>query len=95
MQSTLKPLNISDTGSSHTVLRDKSKGTDFLSFGTVPEEHELFKSQEERELFYLENIKNIYSSISKPEVVWTHDFSNIPLYRKYFKNSKTRHGLYH
>jgi len=89
LHSTLTPINISNTGSSHTVLRDKSKGTDFLSFGTVTEEHELFESQEKRELFYLEHIKNTYSSTnSKPEVVWTHDFSNIPLYRKYFKNSK-------
>jgi hypothetical protein len=85
----LKTLDISATGSSHTVLRDKSKGTDFLSFGTISEEHELFESEEERELYYIENIKNTYSSTnSKPEVVWTHDFSNITLYRKYFKNAK-------
>ena len=34
------------------------------------------------------NIKNNYLAANKPEVVWTHDFTNIPLYRKYFKNAK-------
>ena len=89
MHSTLTSLDVAATGSSHTVLRDKSKGTDFLSFGTMLEERNLFESEEQRELYYIENIKNTYTSDDiKPEVIWTHDFSNIPLYRKYFKNSK-------
>ena len=89
LNSNLTVLDISSTGSSHTVLRDKSTGTDYLSFGTLMEEHDSFKSEEDRELFYLENIKKTYTSEnSKPEVIWTHDFTNIPLYRKYFKNSK-------
>ena len=89
LNSNLTDLDISSTGSSHTVLRDKSTGTDYLSFGTLMEEHDSFKSEEDRELFYLENIKKTYTSEnSKPEVIWTHDFTNIPLYRKYFKNSK-------
>lgn len=70
------------------MLRDKSKGTDFLSFGTMLEEHALFKSEEERETYYLENIKNSYAFSNEPEVVWTHDFTNIPFYRKHFKNAK-------
>jgi len=86
--STLNSLDISTTGSSHNVLRDKSKGTDFLSFGTMLEEHSLFKSEEEREKYYLENIKNRYLSTLRPEVVWTHDFTNIPYYRKHFKNAR-------
>ena len=89
VNSNLTFLDISSTGSSHTVLRDKSKGTDFLSFGTFPEEHDLFKSETERESFYYENIKSAYpSETSKPEIIWTHDFTNIPLYRKYFKNAQ-------
>lgn len=89
LNSTLQNLNVSTTGSSHTVLRDKSNGTDFLSFGTFYEEHDLFKSESDRELYYLENIKNTYAiETIKPEIVWTHDFTNIPLYRKHFKNAK-------
>lgn len=85
----LTSLDISSTGSSHTVLRDKSTGTDYLSFGTLMEEHDQFLNEEERESFYIENIKKTYTSEnSKPEVIWSHDFTNIPLYRKYFKNSK-------
>ena len=48
----------------------------------------MFNSLDERETYYLENIKNNYLSVNKPEVIWTHDFTNIPLYRKYFKNAK-------
>ena len=89
LNSNLTDLDISSTGSSHTVLRDKSAGTDYLAFGTLMEEHDLFKSEDERESFYVENIKKTYTSEnSKPEVIWSHDFTNIPLYRKYFKNAK-------
>jgi len=88
LNSNLISLDISNTGSSHTVLRDKSTGTDYLSFGTLMEEHGYFKSDEERELFYVENIKKTYTlENNKPEVIWSHDFTNIPLYRKYFKNA--------
>lgn len=53
------------------------------------EEHDQFSNEEEREKFYIENIKKTYTSEnSKPEVIWTHDFTNIHLYRKYFKNAK-------
>ena len=85
--STLTSLPISDIGSSHTVLRDKAEGTDYLSFGTMMEEHDCFLTEEARELFYIENIKANYSENCTPEIVWTHDFKNIHLYRKYFKNS--------
>jgi hypothetical protein len=85
--SMLRGLPISEVGSSHTVLRDKTEGTDYLSFGTLMEEHDCFLNEEARESFYVENIKATYSENCTPEIVWTHDFTNIPLYRKYFKNS--------
>lgn len=81
-------LDICPNGSSHTVLSDKSAGTDFLSFGTTMEEHDCFLSEEARESYFLDNIKEKYANSSNPEVVWSHDFTNIPLYRKYFKNAK-------
>jgi hypothetical protein len=88
VSSNLDPVAISSTGSSHTVLNNKSAGTDFLSFGTMIEEHESFQTEEDRETFYLENIKKSYSNVSVPMVTWTHDFTNIPLIRKHFKNSR-------
>jgi len=81
-------IDISSVGSSHTLSRNKSQGKDFLSFGTLFEEHQMFNSESAREAFYLDNIKKTYNELSSPEVVWTHDFTNIPLYQKHFKNSK-------
>lgn len=81
-------INISSAGSSHSLLRNKTQGKDFLSFGTLFDEHQMFTSESEREKFYLDNIKTKYKEFSEPEVVWTHDFTNIPLYQKHFKNSK-------
>ena len=88
LNSTLKNLDISSSGSSHTVLRDKSKGTDLLSFGTLLDEHSYFKSDADREAYYVENIAATYSSANRPEIIWSHDFTNIPYYRKHFKNAK-------
>jgi hypothetical protein len=86
--STLRSLEIAASGSSHTVLGDKSEGTDYLSFGTLMEEHDSFLTEEARESFYIDNINQKYSTFSRPEIVWTHDYTNIPLYRKYFKNAR-------
>ena len=88
LNSNLQDIHIAKDGSSHTHVSNKIIGTDFLSFGTLFEEHEQFQSEEDRESFYLTNIKKYYTDITHPEVVWTHDFTNIPLYRKHFKNAK-------
>lgn len=88
LNSNLQDINIAKDGSSHTLVSNKVNGTDFLSFGTLMEEHEPFKSEEERELFFLTNIKKHYTTVIDPQVIWTHDFTNIPLYRKNFKNAK-------
>jgi len=80
---------ISSAGSSHTVKTDnKAAGTDFLSFGTLTEEHTLFPTADARINYYLENIRNNYTSVTTPQVVWTHDFTNIPIYKRFFKNAR-------
>ena len=84
----LDPVAVSSIGSSHTLVNKKELGTDFLSFTTKSQQHSLFNSDAERISYYIENIKKNYIDISVPEVVWTHDFTNIPVYRKYFKNSR-------
>jgi len=84
----LTKLGISVTGSSHTVLTSKSTGGDSLSFGTISHEQIEFKSQAEREQYYINKINEEYVNINTPQVTWTHDYTNIPIYKKYFKNSR-------
>lgn len=81
-------LNISSTGSSHTVLGDKIDGRDFISFGTLPEDRLKFVSEKDREDFYLDGIKKSYTHILGQIISWSHDYSNIQLYRKYFPNAR-------
>lgn len=81
-------LHISDNGSSHTVIDRKVAGTDYLSFGTVFDDQTFFPSQEQRLSYYLENIEKLDGVITTPQVVWSHDFTNIPLYQNFFPNSK-------
>ena len=88
VKNNLIELPITSIGSAHPVVDLKKVGKDYLSFGTLPDDQLRFKSQEEREEFYLSNIKSQYSNDVERKVVWTHDFSNIPLYKKYFPNSK-------
>jgi hypothetical protein len=88
LNSNLQSINIGKDGSSHTLVNKKITGEDFLSFGTLIEEHAVFKYETGREEFYLTNIKKHYDNLDTPQVIWTHDFTNIPLYRKHFKNSK-------
>ena len=59
-----------------------------MSFGTVYEDQLNFSSPSQRLNYYLENIKKLNGEIARPQVIWTHDFSNIPLYRNFFPNSK-------
>jgi len=81
-------LNISNNGSSHTTIDRKVAGTDYMSFGTVFDDQTYFISQEKRQHYYLEKIKQLDGKITTPQVIWSHDFTNIPLYKRFFPNSK-------
>ena len=81
-------VHVSPNGSSHTTIARKIAGIDYMSFGTVYEDQLNFSSPEQRLNYYLENIKNLDGEITTPQVIWSHDFSNIPLYQNYFPNSK-------
>lgn len=76
-------IHISKEGASHSVIGGSS-----ITFGTSYDEHNRFTSQEQREQYYIHRIKEDYKNIDTPVVAWTHDFTNISLYKKYFKNSK-------
>lgn len=81
-------LDIGIGGSSHTVSTNKDVGGDSLSFGTISDEQVGFTSQAEREQYYIQKINEEYVDVTTPQVSWTHDFTNIPIYKKYFKNCR-------
>ena len=84
----LKDLDISPNGSSHTLVYNKQTVGDSISFGTHVNDNDLFQSSADKENYYLDRIKNEYADVTNPLVTWTHNYSNIALYKKYFKNSK-------
>ena len=81
-------LHISTNGSSHTTIDRKVAGTDYMSLGTVFDDQTYFPSQEKRLNYYLEKIEELDGVITTPQVIWSHDFTNIPLYKEFFPNSK-------
>ena len=81
-------LYISSSGSSHVVNNGKTVGGDSISFGSSPEENSLFSTVEDRETYYLDRISKEYNTPRKI-ITWTHDFTNLPLYKKHFVNSKS------
>lgn len=81
-------VHISPNGSSHTVISRKIAGTDYMSFGTIYEDQLNFPSPDQRLNYYLTNIEKLNGTITTPQVIWTHDFTNISLYRNFFPNSK-------
>jgi hypothetical protein len=85
----LDSIAVANTGSSHTLANKKALGIDFLAFTTMSAQHAAFKSDTDRISYYIKNIETEYSTVTTPMVAWTHDFTNIPVYKEYFKNSKT------
>lgn len=81
-------LDISIGGSSHTVFPNRYDNGDSLSFGKIADEQVEFTTQIERENYYIQAINEEYTNMEFPQVTWTHDFTNIPVYKKYFKNCR-------
>jgi hypothetical protein len=81
-------INVSTSGAAHTLINRKIAGTDYLSFGTEIDEQSNFKNQDERIDFYLDKIKSEYADVTTSQIIWSHDFTNIPIYKKFFPNSK-------
>lgn len=80
MRSDTTAIDIANTGSSHTT----AKKLDYISFGRFVSEKRKFQTHEDRINFYLSKIVDI----TEPQVVWTHDYDNIKIYKSLFKNSK-------
>lgn len=81
-------INIGLTGAAHTTNDRKIAGIDYLSFGTEVHEQSSFTNENDRINFYIDKIKSEYNDVTTPQIVWSHDFTNITLYKKYFPNSK-------
>lgn len=79
------PLHVSTTGSSHTTIQIKNTNLD-LSCGTFVDDLPTFDSVEDKVSYYRQQFST--SPISTSQVSWTHDFTNIPVYRQLFPNSK-------
>jgi len=80
--SNLSAVAINQSGSSHSVTPTS------LSFGSTPEENTRFNNLEDREKFYIDKIFNDPNLLTKT-ISWSHDYTNLPLYKKHFKNCKT------
>lgn len=82
------PIKIGSAGTAHSANTRKIDGVDYLSFGTEIHEQAEFENQQSRINFYIDKIKTEYNDVHTPQIVWTHDFTNIPLYKEFFPNSK-------
>lgn len=80
----LSQLDISSTGSSHTLMAKKAGSQDHISLGTFTSERKNFESDSHRIEYYTSKILDIDS----PQIVWTHDYQNINDYSNLFPNSK-------
>lgn len=75
---------IATSGSSHSMNSRKENGKDYISFGTFVSERHAFDTEENRIAHYIDKIKDI----TEPQITWTHDYTNIPIYKSLFPNAK-------
>lgn len=81
----LEKISLTSSGSSHSQVDLKNLGEDHICFGTIPTSLKIEHHSPVRHRLYLDKISRMEV---KDLVVWSHDFSNIELYRKYFPQSK-------
>ncbi len=80
-------LALSSTGNAHANSTSKLDFSDIISLGLrydVP----MFASSEEKLQYYKAEIEKKHSSDTDVKISWSHDFSNIPLYKTLFPNCK-------
>lgn len=82
----LATVEINTTGSAHTTALKKTTDTDYLTCGTFFYENNKFANFEEKVKFHKNRIEQL--SITESQINWTHDFTNIPLYKILFPNAK-------
>lgn len=83
----LTPINLSASGNAHTFSNTAFDYDAVFSCGMIPN-IPFFNTQQEKIEFYKNAIATKYSQITKPIITWTHDYSNIEIYKTLFPNSK-------
>lgn len=80
-------IALSSTGNAHANSTDKLEFSDVMSCGLIygiPK----FKSFEEKAEYYKKEIEKKHGNDTDIKISWSHDFSNISLYKKLFPNCK-------
>lgn len=83
-------IELSSTGHAHynSIVEHKRLGIDYLSLGSgLPGNDSSFFNEEDKIKFYKEKISAGHYE-NKRYITWTHNFSNIPLYKSIFPNCK-------
>lgn len=83
-------VNIASSGSCHSMLPEVQKEIEYFSCGVFLAQQTKIKpySFENRVKFYKKRLLSYDGKVPGSVVSWTHDFTNIPVYRKLFPNSK-------
>lgn len=87
----LTSLPLLPSGSCHYIAEDVKYKAEYFSCGMFFAQHLLAikpYSFDKRVEFYRNKMSSYDRPINSPVVTWTHDFTNIPVYRKLFPNSK-------
>jgi hypothetical protein len=83
-------VQVSSIGSCHDDSSASKLAFEYFSCGIFyPEQYKIKPhSFDNRVQFYKNKLLSLTQPITSPVVTWTHDFTNIPLYRKLFPNCK-------
>lgn len=83
-------LSISSSGSCHLNSKEIKDAIEYFSCGIFYIQQANIKPHtfDRRVEFYKDKLLSLNETITKPVVTWTHDFTNIPLYRTLFPNCK-------
>lgn len=87
--------NLNDTatttsnGAAHNFVDLKVQGTDYMALGSHGIENDDFETPGDHVAYYHNKLKqHINQLYNGRQVIWSHDYRNIPLYRIIFPNSK-------
>jgi hypothetical protein len=86
----LNDIIIAESGNAHSnsIVNRKRNGVDHISLGSGIADIDIkFFTAEEKLNFYKDKIES-FPYDNRPYVTWTHDFTNIDLYKILFPNSK-------
>lgn len=80
-------LQLSSTGNAHANSTSKLDSSDVISCG-LRYKMPMFNSFEEKLEHYKTEIEKKHCADTDIKITWSHDFSNIPLYKTLFPNCK-------